>query len=274
MLANVLLIASIAAYLLAAGSLFGALKANSKRAHTFYRLPQALAIFALVAHLLHIGVLASASGSLGFNLASMVLVVSAIVVVIFLFGCARMQIHSLGCLLFPLTALCLTLSVFWDGSASHLSARPIFPISAFSMHVLVAVLAYSFLTIATVQSLLYGYQEWRVRGHTKVAELGGLPPLQTMEQLLFRLVWIGFSLLTATLLSGAFFSQQIFDQPFVFQHHMVLAALGWLVFAALLFKRANSGIRGKTATMVTVTGFILIQLGYFGTKFVNEILLQ
>jgi ABC-type uncharacterized transport system permease subunit len=100
--------------------------------------------------------------------------------------------------------------------------------------------------------------------------LAGLPPLQTMESLLFRLVWMGFILLTAALLSGSVFSHEIFGKAFEFNHHTVLAFIGWCVFATLLYQRINNGIRGLPATTLTLAGFFLIQLGYFGTKIVNE----
>ena len=133
-----------------------------------------------------------------------------------------------------------------------------------------SVLAYSLLTIATVQGLLYIYQEKQIKNRTSPAMLMALPPLQTMEQLLFRLITTGFILLTLTLFSGAIFSHEIFDKPFVFTHHTILAFLGWLAFAAVLFKRHKDGIRGTQAVSLTVIGFLLIQLGYFGTKLVSE----
>jgi len=97
-----------------------------------------------------------------------------------------------------------------------------------------------------------------------------LPPLQTMEQLLFRLVGVGFVLLSLTLISGALFSQEIFGQAFTFKHHTILALMGWVVFAILLFKRMTTGIRGSQAVIWTISGFLLIKLGYFGTKIISQ----
>jgi len=97
-----------------------------------------------------------------------------------------------------------------------------------------------------------------------------LPPLQTMEQLLFRLIWAGFICLSLTLFSGALFSQQIFGHVFTFKHHTILPFIGWLVFVVVLFKRLKYGIRGSQAVILTVIGLVLIQLGYFGTKLVSE----
>ena len=192
--------------------------------------------------------------------------VSAVLVIIFLLGCLFLSIRRLGILVFPLAALNLFFAAWW-GSEPNIVANAGL---AFNVHIMVSILSYSLLTIATIQALLFYYQERHLKHPGSKRILMAMPPLQTMEQLLFQLVGIGFVLLTITLLSGAMFSQQFFGQAFEFKHHTILALLGWLVFATLLFKRFTSGLRGAQAVAWTMAGFILIQLGYFGTKIVNE----
>lgn len=257
-------------YLLAAWSMLRSLNADVDKTPNHRRRGLVLATLGLAFQAAYVLALVWFGATLDFSLANMSLVVSAIIILIFLLGCIGLRIARLGVLMFPLTALCLAFSLVWGGTTATETPHPLLPLSAFSVHVLVAVLGYSFLTIATVQSLLYAYQEKQFKARTTTTLLTGLPALQTMEQLLFRLLWIGFLLLTLTLLSGAFFGQQIFGRAFEFNHHIVLAILGWSVYAFLLAKRTVSGIRGTSATSLTVVGFLLIQLGYFGTKFINE----
>ena len=229
-------------------------------------------VTALVALICHAGALLASAASntpLDFSLSNMTLVISAMIMLIFLLGCLSMQIERLGVLMFPLAALSLGFALVWSGEPSATS-RALLPLSAFSVHVLISILAYSMLTIALVQSLLYAYQEKQFKNRAAPSVLASLPPLQTMERLLFRLVGLGFTLLTLTLFTGALFNQQTFGQPFQFNHHTVLAALGWCVFATLMYKRLRHGLRGEQAAWWTITGFVLIQLGYFGTKFINE----
>ena len=180
------------------------------------------------------------------------------------------EIQKLGIMVYPLAATSLLFGLYWNGGSGLEPARQLLPLSAFSTHVLVSILAYSLITIAAIQSILYLYQEIQFKQRATPTMLASLPPLQTMEVLLFRLVGIGFLLLSLTLLSGALFSKEIFGRAFEFNHHTVLALLGWLVFAVLLYRRRSSGLRGLPATAWTLLGFALIQLGYFGTKIVNE----
>ena len=101
-----------------------------------------------------------------------------------------------------------------------------------------------------------------------------LPPMQSMEHLMFQMIGFGFVLLTLTLVSGVFFSEALFGQPLKFTHHTVLAVLAWAVYAILLVGRWQLGWRGRIAVHWTLGGFVLLVLGYFGTKFVLEVILH
>jgi len=265
-----LLIGAIVAYGIAAGLVLRSVYSQSNHP-SHMKVAVGMAIVAVALQITHILLMRLNGAPIDFSASTMALIICAVVVVIYLLGCLSLEIQKLGILVFPLAALSVLFSLFWRGN-SGVSASPLWPLSAFSAHVLVSILAYSLLTIAAVQSVLYLYQEKQLQKRATPAALASLPPLQTMETLLFRLVGMGFVLLSATLFSGALFSNQLFGQAFEFNHHTVLASLGWLVFGALLIRRWRSGIRGLPATILTLCGFALIQLGYFGTKIVTEAL--
>lgn len=206
--------------------------------------------------------------ALNVSLSSMIVLISGMLVLLFLLGGLMMPIRRLGILVFPFTIMSLVFGFFWGNHITLLENRSL----AYSSHIVISLLAYCLLAIAAIQALLYSYQERQIKHRTNPAMLLALPPLQTMELLLFRLVGFGFAVLSLTLVSGAIFSQEIFGYAFVFKHHTILALLGWLVFAILLFMRVKQGLRGSVAVIWTISGFLLIQLGYFGTKIVSEIL--
>jgi ABC-type uncharacterized transport system permease subunit len=150
---------------------------------------------------------------------------------------------------------------------------------AFGWHVAVAIMAYSTLTIAAFHAVVMALQETRL--HTRSAKKGWLgtaidqlPALLTMEKLLFRMIGIGFVLLSLTVLSGIVFSEQLFGRALRWDHKNVFALLSWLLFAALLAGRRWRGWRGKTALRFTLAGFATLALAYVGSRFVFEVVLH
>lgn len=156
------------------------------------------------------------------------------------------------------------------------SVRPLAntEMTAFKMHLLVAMLAYSLFTIAALHALLMTVQEYRLHHPTLAPLLTNLPPLLAMEKMLFHIIWTGFTLLTLTLLSGIFFSQEVFGQSITFSHKTLFGFISWGIFAALLTGRKLYGWRGHTAIRWTLTGFVILLLAYIGSKFVLEIILN
>jgi ABC-type uncharacterized transport system permease subunit len=145
---------------------------------------------------------------------------------------------------------------------------------AFRVHLTIALSAFSLFTIASLQALTMAVLERRLREGPLPAFLQSLPPLLTMERLLFRIIAVGFVLLTLTLASGMLFSEELFGQPLRFTHKVVFAVAAWFIFAALLAGRSIYGWRGRVALRWTLAGFMVLVLAYIGTKFVLEILLH
>ncbi len=141
-----------------------------------------------------------------------------------------------------------------------------------AVHIAIALVAYALFVVAALQALMLTGLEKRLRNGMDA--VGDTPPLLTLERYLFRLVGAGFALLTLALASGFLFSEQLFGKPVTFTHKNVFSVAGWLAFAVLLFGRARYGWRGRTALRWVVLGTILLVLGYLGSKFVSEILLN
>jgi len=145
---------------------------------------------------------------------------------------------------------------------------------AFKAHITVAMLAYSLFTIAVLHAVLISQVEKRLHHPNLPRILRSLPPLLTMETLLFRMIAIGFVLLTLTLASGILFSEQIFGTAWQFNHKVLFGFISWGVFAVLLWGHHFYGWRGRVAVHWTVSGFVFLLLAYLGSKFVIEVLLH
>jgi ABC-type uncharacterized transport system permease subunit len=145
---------------------------------------------------------------------------------------------------------------------------------AFRLHLLISLLAYSLFTIASLQALIMALLERRLHGGSLPRFLQSLPPLLTMERILFRIIALGFVLLTLTLGSGMLFSDELFGKPLQFNHKVVFGIISWCLFGALLLGRQIYGWRGRIALRWTLAGFVVLLLAYIGSKFVLDFILH
>lgn len=152
----------------------------------------------------------------------------------------------------------------------------------FKIHLTLAIVAYSLFTIAIVHAVLMAIADRFLHRTIKDGEadgplggaLAGLPPLLTIEQMLFRMIGVAFAFLTITLATGLALSHDMFGKALRFNHETVFAVASWLTFAVLLWGRLFRGWRGRTALRWTVAGFVMVVLANIGTAFVLEVLLR
>jgi len=181
---------------------------------------------------------------------------------------ARME--GLQPMVLPLAAACAILPVLFPyvRLVAHAEA------TGFMLHFLAAMLAYSLLTLSALHAIFMGFIENALHKRLFKRSLTSLPPLMAMESLLFRMLTLGFVLLTLTVGSGVFFSKVLFGKPFTLSHMTLFGFASWGIFATLLIGRHAWGWRGKRALRWTLAGFSLLILAYVGSRFVGEVILH
>lgn len=179
----------------------------------------------------------------------------------------RRPVMSLGLIIFPFSALSVLLKVM-GLEHNHLLQVGI----EMKIHILLSIIAFSLLVIASVQAILFAIQERHLRNHKPNRFVRQLPPMEAMESFLFQVIRWGFVALTLAIFNGILFLDDMFKQHMV--HKSVLSVTAWLIFAVLLWGRMHYGWRGRTAIRWTLSGFVLLLLAYFGSKMVQELILQ
>jgi ABC-type uncharacterized transport system permease subunit len=175
------------------------------------------------------------------------------------------RMAALGVIVFPLAAAMLL------GNAA-VAYRPSPTLDwPLQLHAWTALLAYATLAIATLLALLLWAQERALRRRELQHWMRALPPLVELESLLFRTIGAGFVLLSATLLTGALFVEDMLAQHLA--HKTVFSVLSWIAFGALLLGRWRLGWRGTVAVGWTLAAMALLGLAFFGSKFVLELVL-
>lgn len=202
-----------------------------------------------------------------FGLFDMASVIALAVAAVVLLSALRRPLENLFVVILPCAAVSVVAALF---TGDTYAPRDTIPGGVFA-HVLMSVTAYGLLTVAAVQALVVWLQDRSLRAR-RASVLGSLPPLQTMEALLFELLLIGVACLTAAVASGFLFIDDIFERRGMV-HHIVITLASWLVFAVLIWGRIRLGWRGALAARWAMSGFALLLLGYFGSKAVLELVL-
>ena len=251
---------SVALYLLATGLLVGGIRGTVGRAW----LPVVIA--AMLLHALeHVLAWRRIGGADMHFFAALSLVTLGMAALTTAVG-ARGRMASLGMVVFPLAAAALL------GTHLHGHRAPEPMDWRLQLHAWLALLAYATLAVAALLAVGLWLQERALSRRDIHGWLRALPPLVELETLLFRTIGVGFVLLSATLLTGILFVENLLAQHLV--HKTVLSLLSWLVFGVLLLGRWRQGWRGRTAVRWTLAAMVLLVLAFFGSKFVLELVLQ
>ena len=223
-----------------------------------------LALF-LHSHLLYQGIFSQEGINLGiFNAFSLV---CWLIILMLIITALRKPIENLGIALFPLAAIAIILEISLPSNRIISSTGP----WQLQAHIMFSFVAYSLFTIAMVQAIILYIQDKHLRNHQPGGFIRSLPPLQSMEFLLFQIITVGYAFLTIGLITGGLFLEDIFTKHLT--HKTILSIIAWAIFSVLLWGRFRHGWRGRKAIRWTLGGFITLMLAYFGSKLVLELVL-
>jgi len=227
-----------------------------------------LGFMAVFAHAISlIGVIRTTSGY-HFGITEISTLITLSISLLVLISSLRKPLENLFLGLFPLAILTIVISLLVPSNYPPTSMG-----IGLASHILFSIIAYSMITIAAMQAAFLAYQNHQLKHHQTAGLISKLPPLQDMEAFLFELLWVGEILLALGILAGFFFVENIWEQAGII-HKTFFSILAWIVFAGLLWGRHRLGWRGQTAIRGTLTGFILLLVGFYGSKFVLEYVLS
>lgn len=200
-----------------------------------------------------------------FNTVSLV---ACFVITCLLLLSTRKPLQSILIFCYPIAALSLICSLL--STNSSLAFQP--ESSGIFIHITLSIISYSVFCIALIQGILVYMQNNNLKKHNQTILLRNLPPLLTMENLLFEMIWSGTILLGLAIVAGAIFVDNLFAQHLA--HKTIFSIIALIIFSTLLAGRWFYGWRGLTASKWTLWGFSFLMLGFFGSKLVLEQTLQ
>lgn len=227
-----------------------------------------LAAFAVIFHAVALYLAIDSATGRDVNFLNMLSLSTLLVMAVLLVTAAASHRVEACLIALPGAALCLALQ--WLVPIEPLMLGSLS--AAARLHIISSLLAYSLLSIAAINALMLAAQDYGLRHPRLIHRLEFLPPLTVIETIMFRLILIGWLLLSLSLASGLVFIEDLFAQHLL--HKTVLTILSWLLFGLLLLGRWRLGWRGRRAVRWTLAAMLVLALGYFGSKLVLEVLLD
>lgn len=138
-------------------------------------------------------------------------------------------------------------------------------------HITLSLLAYCVLIIATLYAIQFQYINGKLKSKDLSIVSCNFPPLMQVERQQFQLLAIGTFLLSAALMTGFIYLDNMFSKSIA--HKTILSLIAWGIYVALVLGHRFRGWRGKSAVVSTIIGAFVLTLAYFGSRFVREIIL-
>lgn len=176
----------------------------------------------------------------------------------------RFKVTTLGSFVVPVALMMLLASSSLHGEVRQL--HPVLQSNWFWFHALLAFASYACFTIAAGIAVMYLIQRYFLKTKHFGALFQKLPSLETMDDISYRCLTVGFPLLTVAIISGSIWSEQAVGSYWVWDPKQTWSLIIWLIYAALLHGRLTIGWRGKRAAILSILGFIVVLVTFLGMR--------
>lgn len=211
------------------------------------------------------------SGELNLSLASMCLLISAIINSLIVIRSLKQVNAMMMFVSFTFSSLLSLILWFVPTDSFAYVGGALNSSIAMFVHILLSISAYCILVIASLYAIQFRYIDAKLKAKT-LALHSHLPPLNSVEAQQFRLMAVGLSLLTLALITGFAFLDNMFSKAHA--HKTFLSIAAWAIFAVITVGHKLYGWRGNKSAIATIIGAFVLTLAYFGSRFVREILLN
>jgi len=140
-----------------------------------------------------------------------------------------------------------------------------------AIHVPVMFISYALFANAFAVGLAYLLQERLIKSKKPAAAIFRLPPLDELDDLIYRIIAFAFPILTAGVALGAAWAYDAWGRYWGWDPKETWAFITWLVYAIYLHMRLVSGWRGRKTAYLSLAGFGVVIFTYVGVNYLSEL---
>nr|YP_010873134.1 cytochrome c biogenesis protein ccsA [Nemalion vermiculare]WGV34345.1 cytochrome c biogenesis protein ccsA [Nemalion vermiculare] len=94
--------------------------------------------------------------------------------------------------------------------------------------------------------------------------------LESLDNLSYRVIGLGFPLLTIGIISGAVWANEAWGSYWSWDPKETWALITWLIFASYLHSRLTKSWQGKKPAIIASLGFFVVWICYLGVNFLGQ----
>lgn len=188
------------------------------------------------------------------------------VLVLFFFHEFKYKLGLLSSFIMPIVFLLMFSASIFPREIKALS--PVLQSYWFGIHVVFAFLGDASFAMACGIGIMYLIQERNVKSKHLSMLFQKLPSLQTLDEINYHLVTLGFPLLTLSMITGVIWANSAWGTYWRWDPKEVWSLITWLVYALVLHLRLTSGWRGKKAAILSIIGFAIVIFAFFGVSII------
>lgn len=186
------------------------------------------------------------------------------IVLLFFYLEYRYKLDLLGPFTMPVVFILMLSSSILPREIKPLS--PVLQSYWLGIHTLFAFLGNAAFALAFGIGIMYLIQEHNL----KSKHLGGLfqrlPSLQILDEVNYKLITVGFPLLTLAIVTGAIWAENAWGSYWRWDPKETWSLITWFIYALVLHARLTAGWRGRKAAMLSILGFMSVIFTFFGVN--------
>jgi len=148
------------------------------------------------------------------------------------------------------------------------------PAGWIGLHILVSVVTLGLLTLAATAALASFIQSRALKTKRPNALSRVLPPVSDSERLYEGLLIVSLVVLAAGVATGMATEFAETGRLLILDHKTLFSLLAFVLIGGLIAGRRWGGVRGQVAVRLLLVAYSFVLLGYFGVKFVKQVLLS
>jgi ABC-type uncharacterized transport system permease subunit len=134
-------------------------------------------------------------------------------------------------------------------------------------HIALIFTGYAALILSFCASLLYLVQERRLKSKRPGGMLSRLPALETIDEIGYRSLLLGFPFMTLGLVAGVVVAESTYGSMNYLDPKIYLSVLMWAVYLVMLYTRWSSGWRGRRAALMATVAFVAAVIAWAANYF-------